>query len=107
MFLPDIFFLKIIFIAQKMKNAKILNITTLAPVGILFRPGNSKNDKTIPKKKHDTATIADEIVTVLKRLKILMEVKAGKIIRLEIRRAPIMRIPSTIVRAVKRAMSIL
>ena len=88
--------------AQKSKKAKIFIITTLAPAGVSYR-----YEITIPVKKQKTAIMAEQTVTVLNLLKILMAVKAGKIIRLEISKAPIMRIPSTIVRAVKSAMSIL
>ena len=61
----------------------------------------------MPEKKQITETIAEQIVTVLYFLKILIDVRAGKMIRLEISKAPIMRIPGTIVRAVNSAMSIL
>ena len=46
-------------------------------------------------------------VTLLKPLQTRMDVTVGKIIRLEIKRAPIMRIPMTIVTAVKAAINIL
>ena len=54
-----------------------------------------------------TETTAEQIVTDLKLLKILIEHSAGKMIRLEISILPISRIPITIVTAVSRAISIL
>jgi hypothetical protein len=89
-------------IAQKSKNAKILIITTLAPAGVAY-----KYEITIPMKKQMTATTPEQMVTVLNVLKILMDVRAGKMMRLEISKAPIMRIPNTIVSAVRMAISIL
>ena len=61
------------------------------------------NDATIPQKKQTTETSAEEMTTPLKLRQTRMEVSAGKIIRLEINIAPIIRIPTTIVTAVSRA----
>lgn len=47
-------------------------------------------------KKHTTDTTPEETTTPKKLLKIRMEVSAGKITRLEISMAPIIRIPRTI-----------
>ena len=58
-------------------------------------------------KKHPTDKTAELITTDLNFLKICIDVRAGKMIRLEISIAPIMRMPSTIVIAVKNAMIML
>jgi hypothetical protein len=76
--------------------------TTLAPVGVAYI-----YEMTIPAKKHSIETRAEQTVTLKNFLNRRIELRAGKIIRLEISMAPIMRIPSTIVRAVKIAMSVL
>lgn len=89
-------------IHQNKKNTIILIITTLAPVGVAYR-----YEITIPIKKHIIDIIAEQSVTLLKVLNILIDVSAGNIIRLEIRRAPIIRIPRTIVMAVKNAINML
>ena len=80
----------------------MLTITTLAPVGVAYT-----YEITTPIKKQSIEITAEQMVTLLNVLKTRMELRAGKIIRLEISRAPIIRIPSTIVRAVKKAISIL
>mgnify|MGYP007034213890 CR=1 FL=1 len=54
-------------------------------------------------KKHTTDTTPEETTTPKKLLKIRMEVSAGKITRLEISMAPIIRIPRTIEIAVRTA----
>ena len=54
-------------------------------------------------KKHTSDKIADTQMTERKRLHTRMAVKAGKMIRLEISIAPINRIPSTTVTAVRAA----
>ena len=87
---------------QKSAKVKIFTTTILAPAGVAW-----KYEIIIPVQKQDTATTAEHIVTVLNLLKILMDVREGNITRLEISKAPIMRIPSTMVRAVKNAISIL
>ena len=76
--------------------------TTLAPVGVAYI-----YEIVIPIKKHVIEITAEQTVTLLNFLNSRIELKAGKIIRLEISTAPIIRMPSTMVRAVKRAMSIL
>ena len=87
---------------QKTIKIIILIATTLAPVGVAYR-----YEKTTPVKKQNIETSAEQIVTFLNFLNTRMELRAGKIIRLEMSMAPIMRMPSTIVRAVKKAISIL
>ena len=60
-----------------------------------------------PVTKQITERIAELIVTDLKVLNILIDVRAGKIINDEISIEPINLIPSTIVMAVKTAVNIL
>lgn len=54
-------------------------------------------------KKQETDKIEEQMITDLKLLKILIEVSAGKMIRLDMRRVPIIRIPTTTVTAVSTA----
>ena len=49
--------------------------------------------------------MTDRITTALKLFTSFPAVTAGKMIRLEMRRLPIIRMPRTTVRAVKRAMT--
>ncbi len=58
-------------------------------------------------QKHTTATMPADHTTLRKLLNTRIEVSAGKITRLEIRSAPIIRIPSTIVTAVSTAATLL
>ena len=81
------------------KRTAILTRTILAPVGRLIL-----KDKIIPKKKHTIDKTTDVHTTALKLPTSFPAVTAGKIIRLEIRRLPIILIPNTTARAVKRAM---
>ena len=89
-------------IAAKSAKAMMFIITIVAPVGV-----SNSYEASIPAKKHVSDTQAEHIVTLLKHLHNRIEVSAGNIIRLEIKSAPIMRIPSTIVIAVKNASSML
>ncbi len=57
--------------------------------------------------KQITAISAELTVTAKKDLHILMELTAGKIIRAEIRRAPMTFMPRTIVTAVRTAITVL
>ena len=61
----------------------------------------------MPMQKQITDKIPEDHTTPLKLLNTRMEVSAGKMIRLEISIAPIIRIPSTMVTAVKTAISTL
>ena len=70
--------------------------TMLAPVGML-----KQKDITIPLTKQNTAIKADNIINALKLFTIFFALTAGNIIRLEISRVPIMRMPKTTVIAVK------
>ena len=89
-------------ITLKIRKATAFTNTTLAPAGVEY-----KNETVIPIKKQATEIIPDEIMTLLKLLNTRIEVKAGKIIKLEINIVPIIRIPRTIVIAVKNAINIL
>ena len=89
-------------ISQNSEKTIILISTTLAPVGVAYI-----YEMTIPVKKQSIEITAEQTVTLLNFLNRRIELKAGKIIRLEINTAPMIRIPSTMVRAVKKAMSIL
>ena len=88
--------------AQKAANTAILIITTLAPVGEEY-----SYDNINPLRKQKTDMTAEQITTFRKHLKKRMEDIAGKIIRLDMSRAPIILMPSTMVMAVSTAMSIL
>ena len=61
----------------------------------------------MPRRKHTTERTAEQITTLWKVWQRRIEVSAGKISRLEIRSAPIMRMPRTVVMAVKNASSML
>ena len=74
----------------------------LAPAGV-----ERKKLAQMPKKKHSNAKIAEQITTLKKLLKIRIALRAGKTNKLEIIIAPIKRIPITIVKAVKTAISAL
>ncbi len=78
----------------------MLERTTLAPVGRF-----TEKDKIIPTKKQNTEIIEDIIIRPLKLFVIFLAVMAGKIIKLEIKRVPIILMPKTTVKAVKRAIT--
>ena len=75
-------------------------ITTVAPVG-----ESSMNEAIMPIIKATTETIAEVMTTAPKLLQIRRAERAGNIIRLDISIAPIIRIPTTMVTAVKTAIS--
>ena len=77
-----------------------LTITTLAPDGKL---GNKKKAS----KKLVIDIKADVMTTTLNFLNTLIEVKAGKMIKLDINNVPIILIPSTMIIAVKIEITIL
>ena len=85
--------------ANETKNVKF-TITTLAPDGKL---GNKKKAS----KKLVIEINAEVITTTLNFLNILIEVSAGKMIKLEINNVPMILIPSTIITAVKIEITIL
>ena len=72
----------------------------LAPAGV-----ENIKEATRPIKKQIVEIIAVLMMTLKKLLKIRMELKPGKTIKLLIIIAPISRIPITIVNAVKTAVS--
>lgn len=59
----------------------------------------------MPAAKQHTASTAEQTVTARKLLNTLMAESAGKIMRLDMSSAPIMRMPSTTVTAVSMASS--
>ena len=67
----------------------------LAPVGV-----DSRNEIISPKRKSTTAVIAAATITPQKLFCKRIAIRAGKMIKLEISIAPIIRIPSVIVTAV-------
>lgn len=75
--------------------ATILERTMLAPVGTL-----NKNEKTIPNKKQTKDIKPEKITKDLKLFAHFLAITAGKIIRLEINKVPIILIPTTIIRDV-------
>ena len=83
-------------------NAIILIQTTVAPVGV-----SSIYEDTRPIKKHTTDKTDEQTITALKLLNTLIEVRAGKIIRLDMRSVPIILIPTTTVIAVSTAIRVL
>ena len=62
-------------------------------------------DKIIPTKKQNTEITAEAIMRDLKLLVIFLAVIAGKIIKLEIKSVPIILMPKTTVKAVKKAIT--
>ena len=83
-------------------NASRFTVTMLAPAGV-----ERVKEANIPEIKQIIERAAAKITTLKKLLKIRIELKAGKTIRLEIIIAPISRIPITIVREVKTAIKAL
>ena len=80
----------------KIINTAKFTTTTLAPAGI-----ENTYEHMSPMVKFITAKIAEQIVTLINDLNILIDVSAGNIIRLDINMAPIIFIPITTVIAVK------
>ena len=76
--------------------------TTPAPAGTPF-----VKEIMMPMMKQTMETITPQIVTDLKLLQRRMDVRAGNTMRLEIRRAPIRRIPTTTMTAVSTAIRLL
>lgn len=74
----------------------------LDPVGV-----ENIYDTPIPRKKQSVEIIAEDIITVLNLLQTLIDESVGKIIKLNIKSAPIILIPITMVMDVSAAMSIL
>ena len=74
----------------------------LAPVGV-----SRKYDAVMPTRKHATEMTAAVTTTARKLLQRRIAESAGKMMRLEMSSAPIMRMPSTTVTAVSTARSVL
>lgn len=77
-------------------------MTTVAPTGVL-----SRYDAVSPAQKQATARMPARITTPRKLFLTRMAERAGKITRLEMSMAPIIRIPSTMVRAVSTERNVL
>ena len=84
-----------------MKANKFI-ITTVAPAGI-----ENIYEKISPKMKDKIETMAEFMTTDLKHLHTLTDERVGKTIRLETSRAPIIRMPTTIITPVKIASRVL
>lgn len=67
---------------RKIRNASRFTITTVAPAG-----EDRKNERDMPRRKHTTERTAEQITTLWKVWQRRIEVSAGKISRLEIKRA--------------------
>ena len=80
------------------KRAIRLIKTMQGPVGM-----DNAYESVIPTRKQTSPTMVDVQMVVRYRWQICIAVMAGNTIRLEIKSAPIMRIPSTIVTAVMSA----
>jgi hypothetical protein len=87
--------------AQNTANMIMCISTTHAPVGAAYT-----YEITTPAIKQTIDTATEQTLTLLNFLNTRIEVSAGKMMSAEISIAPIMRIPSTIVIAVRNAMSI-
>lgn len=70
-------------------------ITMLAPVGVF-----KENEIIMPKIKQIDEIITEKNTRDLKFLDIFFAIKAGNIVKLDIKRVPTTRIPVTTVRAV-------
>ena len=79
-----------------------LATTTVAPTGV-----EKAKEMVSPVQKQTTDVTAAQRITLRKLLNSRMAVSAGKITREEISMAPIIRIPSTMVRAVRIASRVL
>ena len=87
--------------AKTIKTIRLM-ITIPAPVGTF-----TKYEAVRPAVKQATEIAAEHIVTPRKLLQRRMDVREGKIIRLDISSAPIRRIPTTITTAVSTEMNVL
>ena len=87
---------------QDARNTAKLAATTEAPTGV-----DHTQEAVSPAQKHTTAVTPAQIMTPRKLLNSRMAVRAGKITREEISMAPIIRMPSTMVRAVSTASRVL
>ena len=87
---------------QAQRNTARSAATTVAPTGV-----ENMNEIVSPAMKHTTDVTAAQRITPRKLRNNRMAVSAGKITSEEISIAPIIRIPSTIVRAVRMARRVL
>lgn len=84
---------------EKRRKTARLTMTTLAPVGV-----ENRKEAIRPTTKQETESTAEQSTTPLKLWNRRIELSAGKMIRLEMSRVPIMRMPTTMVTAVSAAM---
>ena len=84
------------------RNAMRFAVTMLAPAGV-----ERAKEAVIPAIKQIMESVIAQRITLKKLRKMRIADSAGKTIRLEIIMAPIRRIPMTMVRAVRTAMSAL
>mgnify|MGYP003302253367 CR=1 FL=1 len=89
-------------ISENTANAPIFTATTLAPVGV-----ERKKLMNMPTIKHTAESTPEHMTVPLNVLHSRMAVRGGKMIRLEMSKAPIMRMPSTMVTAVRQARRVL
>ena len=82
------------------KNATISTATIVEPTGV-----PSSTEIIIPKNAQTTEKTAEQIVTDLKLLKILIAESAGKITKAEIRSEPTKFIARTIITAITTAIN--
>lgn len=80
-----------------------MKITIVAPTGTSV----TENDVKSPESTQKTDTQTEQITTVAKRLHSLIDVSAGKIIIAEMSSVPSIRIPTTIVTAVRSEITVL
>ena len=98
---------------KKKNNVMMIAVIaiTLLMIGCVIVMGiirnSNRNNPDVKPPEQTTDTTAHITVTPLKLLHTRIEVSAGKIIRLEISSAPIILMPTTTVRAVRTAMSVL
>ena len=89
-------------ISENTANAAIFTATTLAPVGV-----ERKKLMNMPAIKHTAESTPEHMTVPLKVLQRRMAVRGGKMIRLEMSSAPIMRMPRTMITAVRQARRVL
>ena len=87
---------------QAARNTVRSDATTVAPTGV-----EKVKEMVSPTQKHTIEVAAAQRMTPRKLLNRRMAVRAGKITREEMSIAPIIRIPSTMVRAVRMASRVL
>ena len=94
-----------------MKSKLFVRIAAAALAAVLCLSmtacGSSEESGDTAAQEQTTEITAELMITLLKVLHTRMDVRAGNMIRLEMRSAPIIRMPSTIVTAVSIAIRVL